>query len=512
MCYTFDRIYGLPGRAPFTELIREKGFDGFLSEGSSTTQYAQKLLQSTDIVEYTMGIDLLNTYLFDGGHTSFYPVTEMNEDILQQVMEGFGSVQLDPTGSVNASLTNYSVSMSRETIQNARAALFESADYVEQMNTSVYCEKGDTAFFCFDSFLTDIDAWVAYYTQEGEMPMDMVSEFYLSLSKAEQNPAIKRFVLDVSLNGGGYTMIAQYMMGVLADATASYNIDNRTGQTTEIDYTFDKNLDKEINDLDKDLKFDLQYAVLASQCSFSSGNLLPSLAHDNGVLLLGERTGGGSCTVQYYITPDGMCYSLSSGTCMADKNYESIDLGIQPDYELFVQNEDGTKDFSASYDVTILDRCFDEFYGTVVTDPVETTLPAETTDPAVTDPAETTLPAETTTTEETTTTVTETTAAETEPTPFASPEKMGEMAKIDYESQNGTAPAASETKDNGDGTYSIILSDENGDVIDTYTVDLPQTGNNAVGTAAAVTAAAALTLMGALMIGSAIFRKKDGIE
>ena len=57
-----------------------------------------------------------------------------------------------------------------------------------------------------------------------------------------------------------------------------------------------------------------------------------------------------------------MCYSLSNGTVMANQKYESIDNGIQPDYTLFTQNEDGTKDFSASYDVSVLDKCFDDFY------------------------------------------------------------------------------------------------------------------------------------------------------
>ena len=81
-------------------------------------------------------------------------------------------------------------------------------------------------------------------------------------------------------------------------------------------------------------------------------------------------------------------------------------------------------------------------------------------------------------------------------------------------------------KDNFDGTYSIILSDENGNVLDKYVIDpatgkgtnskgeeidLPQTGNNSLGTVAAAAVAMAFTLSGAVAMAKSgvIRRKKD---
>ncbi len=362
LCMTFDRIYGLPGRPYYTDLIKEKGFDGFLSEGSETTQRVREMLRSTDVAEYMAGLELLGMYLTDGGHTNFFPTADNNEDVLARVVEIFQNLKPDPTGLQNPAVLDDYVEKSDKAVEAARNALYESADYVEKLNTSVYCETGDTAIFSFDTFMTELEPWVDYYSGEGELPQDMVSELIACLKKADENSKIKRFVLDVARNQGGYTVIVQYMMNVLADVTSTYDLDNSTGEQIETKFICDKNLDKQIDEKDKDVKYDLQFGVLTSMRSFSSGNMLPGIARDNGMLLLGETSGGGACTVQYFVSADGMCYSLSNGTVMANQKYESIDNGIQPDYTLFTQNEDGTKDFSASYDVSVLDKCFDDFY------------------------------------------------------------------------------------------------------------------------------------------------------
>ena len=99
------------------------------------------------------------------------------------------------------------------------------------------------------------------------------------------------------------------------------------------------------------------------------------------------------------------------------------------------------------------------------------------------------------------------------------------MASKDYESKNGKAPANTAAKENANGTVTIEITDAAGKVLDTYTVNpdtgigkdskggevnLPQTGNNSLGTAAAL--AAALLLLGAgsaAVAGSGVLRRKD---
>ena len=137
--------------------------------------------------------------------------------------------------------------------------------------------------------------------------------------------------------------------------------------------------------------------------------------------------------------------------------------------------------------------------------------PASQTD--TTEPTETTTPTES---------ATETTTAATEAaSDFASPDDLANMAKIDYEKKHGVA-VTPEAVRNTDGSVTITLRDASGNVLDTYTLDsktgigkdaqggevnLPQTGNNSVGSLAAVSGAALTALTGALLVYRA-FRKK----
>ncbi|MBR0485869.1 MAG: S8 family serine peptidase, partial [Oscillospiraceae bacterium] len=103
-------------------------------------------------------------------------------------------------------------------------------------------------------------------------------------------------------------------------------------------------------------------------------------------------------------------------------------------------------------------------------------------------------------------------------------DKLCDMAKKDYEKKNGTVPSRADAKINKDGSVSIELTDKDGSVMDTYTVDavsgegtnskgeavsLPQTGNNAPDTVAKASASAFLTLAGLFtVLKSGIFSKK----
>ena len=546
LCFNFDRVYGFPGRAPFTELIREKGFDGFLSEGNEMTKKVREWLHSTDIVEYTLGVNLLYYYLMDGGHTVFNATPVLNAEFAQKLQQFAASADIDPTGFGDQT-DGYSKTKSVEAVTAARTALYESADHVEQLKKAVYCEKGDTAFFVFDTFETDMNAWIDYYNKNAEMPDDMLSEYVSCVQKADANPKIKNFVIDVATNGGGFLAIAEFMTAIASKQEEIvdcilYNQQTISEQTT---YIFDKNLDKTIDE--KDAKFvpDLRFALMASRYSFSSANLFPFLAHDNGLMVIGEHSGGGSCAVQHYLFADGLQYALSSGSCYADKNKVSVDAGLEPDYVLFTMNEeDFTKDFSAAYDIATLDKCFEEFYGKKEQETIgssttqESVTTTETTSVTTSESAQVTTSesaqVSTSATEQTVVSsevsVSETSAAQTTATVASTTEEkvyteseIAEMAKKDYETKKGTAPAGVTMKNNGDGTYSATLTDAQGKTLTVYTidaktgkgtdsngttVDLPQTGNNAFGTAAAAACAAAMILAGAALTAAAM-RKKD---
>ncbi|MDE6784375.1 MAG: LPXTG cell wall anchor domain-containing protein, partial [Ruminococcus sp.] len=128
---------------------------------------------------------------------------------------------------------------------------------------------------------------------------------------------------------------------------------------------------------------------------------------------------------------------------------------------------------------------------TTTTKPVTTTTTKATTTTA----KPTTI--KTTTTKATTTKATTTKATTTAPNNghVASDDELCKWAISDYQEATGVTAANAELFENSDGMYEIMLSDEEGTVLDTYTIDpdtgigtnsaneevnLPQTGNNSM--------------------------------
>ena len=123
----------------------------------------------------------------------------------------------------------------------------------------------------------------------------------------------------------------------------------------------------------------------------------------------------------------------------------------------------------------------------------------------------------------TTTTAAATTKAEDKT--IGTNDEITKMVEKDYFVKTGKNAASSETNVNKDGTLTVELKDENGNVIDKYTVDpetgkgtdadgnevdLPQTGINSLGTAGAAVGAVMLMLAGAAAVhGSGVLRKKE---
>ena len=100
-------------------------------------------------------------------------------------------------------------------------------------------------------------------------------------------------------------------------------------------------------------------AIMTSHYAYSCGNLLPSQMKDFGYLIIGEKSGGGTCSIQRMCTPEGFCYQLSSARArIVNKDGENIDGGVEPHIVLEVKqatgkDDDGDEvkysDFSAFY-------------------------------------------------------------------------------------------------------------------------------------------------------------------
>ena len=144
-----------------------------------------------------------------------------------------------------------------------------------------------------------------------------------------------------------------------AAMTATQSLPPSTTQS----FLIDRNFDGKFDEADADVHYDLNFAVLVSQESYSCGNLFPSMFRDMGLMVLGERSKGGACTILSLNTADGFYYHISDYQMrLTNDNWEVIDGGIEPDVKLVKTDADGNKDYSDFYDLALLSNLINEYY------------------------------------------------------------------------------------------------------------------------------------------------------
>lgn len=183
-----------------------------------------------------------------------------------------------------------------------------------------------------------------------------------------------------------------------------------------------------------------------------------------------------------------------------------------------------------------------DFEAEIATKPAAATTSATTTTTTTTTtrPTTTTTTSTTTITTKPTTTTTKSTAAATEPaatTPVAtteannghvaSDEELCKWAINDYQKTTGIIAAKAEININSEELYEITLSDDSGNVLDTYVIDpdtgtganstgeeinLPQTGNNSMKNILIALSAIALIGLGLYAIKKSGMIRREGYE
>jgi C-terminal processing protease CtpA/Prc len=201
-----------------------------------------------------------------------------------------------------------------------------------------YVKKGNTAICLFDSFSgIDKKAWADFYSGKGPRPTvetspkDPMAIFLDALEQAANDPEVKNFVIDLTLNGGGSSDVVVAMTSLMYNQSFVRAQNLVTGQNTTWYYDVDRNFDGKFDAQDQLVHYNLNFCVLTSFRSFSCGNLFPALCKEAGVFIAGEKSGGGSCGVGVYRTPEGISYHISTAHGrLADENWQNIDGGITP--------------------------------------------------------------------------------------------------------------------------------------------------------------------------------------
>ena len=371
LCFVIDHFYGMPGRSPLESGIRNDGLDKALDTADNGTLIKQ-LLKSTNMNEYFIGMKGLQVLLQDGGHTglmvdwNLFKATQEEEDE-EEAFENWkeGNQIIEETyPELYHPLMEHLDLLNNPKVQDI--ALARPSD-------ETYYKEGNTAYLMLESFgPVNEDAWNEYYDGgcKGETPA--IDENFLgdlsvvldALKQANEDPEVKNLVVDLSSNLGGDLDLLMAMTALMGGQSHYYCENLVTGQRQKIFFDVDCNFDGVFDERDKDVKYDLNIAVLTSDLSFSCGNLFPSLMKDMGFPIIGERSGGGACGVQPFVTPEGMQFQISSARArLTNDKWENIDSGVEPDYVIDVSSGD----YSAFYDVAAISEFINNYYG--ITDP-----------------------------------------------------------------------------------------------------------------------------------------------
>ncbi len=147
---------------------------------------------------------------------------------------------------------------------------------------------------------------IAVFSFDSIFNKDCLLAFKEALDIAKDK-GIRQFVVDMGNNGGGLVVAADFILGIMNNSRnnaksnqySNWIKDITSGSLTEQVYRLDLNLDGEINDADKEVRYDFDFAILTSAASFSTANFLPCIASQIGIPIIGEKSSGGSCALTF---------------------------------------------------------------------------------------------------------------------------------------------------------------------------------------------------------------------
>ena len=359
LCFAVDNILGHTGRSPYEAQKIEVGLDKTLEAQGEKGMTVKKLLQSANTAEFVLGMQALQYYIHDGGHTWVNITRYCPKSILPSVNQRIEKAR--DAYPIAAQLADEGAKMTQEkfTIEKEMNAVREQV-----LGKGRYFKKGNTALCVVYGFENiDWKGWKNYYlggpkpTLE-KTPADEVLNFVKAWQEASADPEVEHFIIDCSSNMGGSLDILTFFTSILYNDTYANYVNTMTNQQIVCEYDVDRNLDGKYDEKDKEVSNRLNIGVLCSACTWSCGNLCTARMKELGALIIGEMSGGGSCAIQHMSTPDGLDYRLSSFRCHLTYNGGlSVDPGIEPHKTL-----DRINHPESFYDLEALGKMMDDYY------------------------------------------------------------------------------------------------------------------------------------------------------
>ena len=394
LCLDFGPFYGKPASA--SEVLKTQGLDAYLQSLGDEGKAVKDALLSPDHAQYLHGTDGLHALLNVDEHTTIdlnvssgLNVSESHKDLFQR----YKALADDPNDPINKLVAQHKQWLAPENIIQLSCKKLAQEVYGDK----TYIKQGDTAVIVMDSFDSlDLQAWRKHLAGEGERPsaseaiqdkaspsrdlVDCMAIFMNGLEQAQADPEVKYVVIDVTKNDGGSDDVVTFVTSLIANTSHEHFQNTLTGQTVTEYFAVDRNLDGAYDEKDAQVDYsDLHFAVLTSGYSYSCGNQFPSLLKDAGVPIIGEKSGGGSCSVQIDLSGDGPTYTHSSWISrLVNDAGEEIDRGVPVDVDLLeragshkelrtVEFEDQREeaevhDYSSFFDLANLSQVMHELY------------------------------------------------------------------------------------------------------------------------------------------------------
>ena len=361
LCFVIDNFFGHPGVAALDAAIAEKGLEQALLDLGEAGESLIEALQSTRGNDYLKGMDDLFLFYLNDGHTYNMDSALIHSEWTLQEIEPYDN----DTYSALMKSPVIIITLLAEQILQTRAGIW---------GEDVYRECGNTAIIRLDGFMPDEAGWQAYYGGEGELPQDGAGIVIAGLRKAAENPDIQNVLFDLSYNEGGSSDVLAFIAALSVGADRLYGVDKLTGRRMTVTYEADTNLDGAFDARDREAVYDrFRYGVLTTREDFSCGNLFPVVMQEQGAVLLGERSGGGSCAIQIVALPDGTSFMMSSAQWqITDENFVDVEGGCKTDIpiatELTWTSQEGIEmpvyDNSAYYDDEKLNALLNDWFAT----------------------------------------------------------------------------------------------------------------------------------------------------
>ena len=385
LCFTHDYLYGQPGYYGFAddgtghadlnivEAADKLNLDRLLQNYDNETQ---SLLKSSSYDDYFNGLKRLINYTYGDLHANFIVITSKN--IKSKKIEKY---------------TKTSEILKKKRIEKGKTIQSPNEENIP-LELEVLPNK-KTAIIRFDRFNFDESLWRKYYEQDfltanpnpdpteeelaaGKIavPNDTMGLFYRSfytILNDDDYAKVENVIIDLSCNSGGIIIACQKALAYLLGHGNMLQYDVHTDTTYHSYTTCDLNLDGKIDSADtayyqrlvNSTYIDengneqtngrsLNFAILTSFNSFSCGNFFPVSCYNANIPIIGERSGGGSCTVMKAATADGLPYDYSGSWRWTFSDGSNVENGVPVTKELT---------YDQFYDDEALQNVMNELFG-----------------------------------------------------------------------------------------------------------------------------------------------------